>query len=119
MVETKVSEETERTLQNDGLALENTRGPEVVAIDEPLPPLHTPHPKRKIKVAIGVTLATLDLACLPIVYYYAFKFGTSLSLQDSKKRAPSNRKIWNPLTSTKYLPLLPESTGSSAFVTTA
>jgi len=72
------------TLNNDGPASENGQPPVAIGVGmaEPLPALHTPHRKRKIKLLAGVILATLDLACLPIVYYYALNFGTSLSLQD-------------------------------------
>jgi len=49
---------------------------------EPLPPLHTPHSKRKLILVVGLIAVTLDLCCLPITYYYALKFGTSLKLQD-------------------------------------
>ncbi|RDW91253.1 hypothetical protein BP5796_02418 [Coleophoma crateriformis] len=50
-------------------------------VNEPLPPLHTPHRKRITKLTIGLLLCTLDLCVLPMVYYYAFKYGTNLSLQ--------------------------------------
>lgn len=50
---------------------------------EPLPELHTPHKKRRLIIWIGVTLVIIDLCALPIAYYYAFKFGTKLSTQDS------------------------------------
>lgn len=53
-------------------------------VGEPLPPLHTPHRKRKTILWVGLLLVTLDLACLPITYYYALNFGTDLSLQDGK-----------------------------------
>ncbi len=91
MVE-KITEETDsgRTLNNDEPANGNEQPPEAIGIgmseQEPLPVLHTPHRKRKLKLLIGVIFVTLDLACLPIVYYYALYFGTSLSLQDGKKK---------------------------------
>jgi hypothetical protein len=55
---------------------------QTMSLADPLPSLHTPHRKRKTIVLIGVVLATLDLCCLPITYYYALNFGTSLNLQD-------------------------------------
>ncbi|KAF4636346.1 hypothetical protein G7Y89_g1735 [Cudoniella acicularis] len=55
---------------------------QAMAVIEPLPELHTPHRKRRLILWVGVVLATLDLCCLPITYYYALKFGTHLSLQD-------------------------------------
>ena len=54
-----------------------------LGLDEPLPPLHTPHRRRRLLLWSGVIILTLDLCYLPITYYYALKFGTSLSLQDS------------------------------------
>ncbi|PQE17249.1 hypothetical protein CJF31_00005640 [Rutstroemia sp. NJR-2017a BVV2] len=51
---------------------------------EPLPPLHTPHRRRQTIMWVGLVLITLDLCCLPITYYYALNFGTSLPLQDSE-----------------------------------
>ncbi|PQE26348.1 metal ion binding protein [Rutstroemia sp. NJR-2017a BBW] len=49
---------------------------------EPLPPLHTPHRRRQTIMWVGLILITLDLCCLPITYYYALNFGTSLPLQE-------------------------------------
>lgn len=49
---------------------------------EPLPELHTPHKRRRLILWLGIALAVLDLCCLPITYFYALKYGTSLSLQD-------------------------------------
>lgn len=52
-------------------------------IFEPLPELSRPHRRRKIILWLGVALAVLDLCILPMTYFYALKYGTSLSLQDS------------------------------------
>ena len=93
-----MTEETDsgRTLNNDGPSREN-RQPSgasgAIGMAEPLPPLHTPHRKRKLKLIVGITLVTLDLSSLPIVYYYALHFGTTLSLQEGKrKHLPSVHK---------------------------
>jgi hypothetical protein len=48
-----------------------------------LPRLHLPHRKRKTILVAGIVLAVMDLCCLPITYYYALKFDTTLNLQDS------------------------------------
>lgn len=55
---------------------------QTTSVFEPLPQLHTPHKKRRTILWAGVALAVLDLCCLPITYFYALKFGTSLSLQE-------------------------------------
>jgi len=51
-------------------------------IAQRLAPLHIPHRRRRIIQVCGLLLVTLDLCVLPITYYYALKFGTSLKLQD-------------------------------------
>ncbi len=51
-----------------------------------LPPLHTPHRRRLIYCWIGITVLNLDLCYMPITYYYALHFGTSLKMQDSTPR---------------------------------
>ena len=61
---------------------ENTQTSESMAVMEPLPALHTPHKKRRTILVAGVVLATLDLCCLPITYFYALNFDTNLNLQD-------------------------------------
>lgn len=53
-----------------------------ISMLEPLPALRRPHRKRKAILVGGLILATLDLCCLPITYYYALKFDTNLKLQD-------------------------------------
>lgn len=63
-------------------------------VAEPLPPLHTPHRRRITKLTIGLLLCTLDLCALPITYYYALKFGTNLSLQDSMLLCGLPQTIW-------------------------
>lgn len=63
---------------------ENSSPSQTFGIREPLPPLHTPHRRRKTILWVGLILVTLDLACLPITYYYALNFGTKMKLQDSK-----------------------------------
>ena len=86
-----MSEENERTDTSvpkegdDSMSTGNeTADPsESMEIIEALPALHTPHQMRTVILIVGVFLATLDLCCLPITYYYALKFGTSLKLQDS------------------------------------
>jgi hypothetical protein len=85
-----MSEETERTdtsVPEEGDASmhcgsETTQPSESMGTIEPLPTLHTPHRRRKPILIVGVVLATLDLCCLPITYYYALKFDTSLNTQD-------------------------------------
>jgi hypothetical protein len=64
----------------------NTQTSGSMSMLEPLPALHTPHRKRKSILIAGVVLATLDLCCLPITYYYALKFDTNLKLQDGMAR---------------------------------
>lgn len=63
---------------------ENSSPSQTFGMREPLPPLHTPHRRRKTILWIGLILVTLDLACLPITYYYALNFGTKMELQDSR-----------------------------------
>lgn len=84
---TEQGEKEVRPLENDN----NEAPAETVTIPpsqttsmvvEPLQDLHTPHKRRRLILVIGVIGATMDLCCLPITYFYAFKFGTSLSLQD-------------------------------------
>jgi len=65
--------ESEHTVQGTNRAEVNLTG---------LPRLHLPHRKRKTILAAGIILAILDLCCLPITYYYALKFDTTLNLQD-------------------------------------
>lgn len=90
-----MSGETERTeatmpkeegdaSMNNGSA--NTQLSGSMSMLEPLPALHTPHRKRKTILIAGLILATLDLCCLPITYYYALKFGTNLKLQNGIPR---------------------------------
>lgn len=61
----------------------NIQPTESMGVLGPLPALHTPHKKRKTILVVGIVLATLDLCCLPITYYYALNFDTDLKLQDS------------------------------------
>lgn len=61
----------------------SSRPSHTINFAEPLPELHTPHKRRQRIILIGVTLVIVDLCALPIAYYYAFKFGTKLSMQDS------------------------------------
>ena len=77
------SQDTGRMSEGTELATAVGSGNMSVRGDEP-PPLQTPHPKRKITLWVGVFVATMDLCVLPIVYYYALRYGTSLSLQDSE-----------------------------------
>jgi len=58
--------------ENDQDHLTNTTEP---------PALHTPHKRRITLMTIGLLVATLDLSFLPITYFYALHFGTSLNLQ--------------------------------------
>jgi hypothetical protein len=44
--------------------------------------LNTPHRKSKFKLGFGIVIATLDLCCLPITYFYALNFDTNLGTQD-------------------------------------
>ncbi|THV55004.1 hypothetical protein BGAL_0016g00470 [Botrytis galanthina] len=61
---------------------ENSSPSQTFGLREPLPPLHTPHRRRKTILWVGLIIVTLDLACLPITYYYALRFGTNIELQD-------------------------------------
>ncbi|ATZ49419.1 hypothetical protein BCIN_04g05720 [Botrytis cinerea B05.10] len=61
---------------------ENSTPSQIFGLREPLPPLHTPHRRRKTILWVGLIIVTLDLACLPITYYYALSFGTDIALQD-------------------------------------
>jgi len=69
----------------DGIPLrEDPNIPQAPIVTESgLARLQRPHRRRKLILTIGVSLITLDLCVLPIVYYYALKFGTNLSVQDS------------------------------------
>lgn len=78
--ETSIPKEGDASMSNNGS--ENPPSSESMDIIEPLPALHTPHRKRKTILLAGVILATLDLCCLPITYFYALHFDTSLNLQD-------------------------------------
>ncbi len=49
-----------------------------------LPPLWMNKERSKFRFRICVIAAIMDLGVMPIVYFYAFKYGTTLSLQDSK-----------------------------------
>ena len=51
---------------------------------EPLPELKTPHHKRALFRTLGLSFVAIDLAIMPITYYFAFKYGTDLSLQTGK-----------------------------------
>ncbi|KAI9643226.1 hypothetical protein NHQ30_007842 [Ciborinia camelliae] len=73
---------SESSTHNFQTPSENSAPSQTFGIREPLPPLHTPHRRRQMKLWIGLTLITLDLACLPITYYYALNFGTNMRLQD-------------------------------------
>lgn len=68
--------------ENTTSGSENALPTESIGMVEILPSLHTPHRKRKTILIAGVLLATLDLCCLPITYYYALHFDTGLGLQD-------------------------------------
>lgn len=75
--------ENEERTSRDVQPSEASQPSQAMTLVEPLPELHTPHRRRRIILWVGVALATLDLCVLPITYYYAFKFGTNLSVQDS------------------------------------
>jgi hypothetical protein len=77
--DTSVPKEEDASMSNGS---ENRQPLESMGTIEALPALHTPHRRRKTILIAGVVLSTLDLCCLPITYYYALKFGTSLKLQD-------------------------------------
>ncbi len=81
------SEGTTRSHEHTSETSQSSSQPsQTMHIVEPLPQLHTPHRKRRLILITGVVLATLDLCCLPITYYYALKFDTSLSLQEGAKK---------------------------------
>ena len=93
---------------------ESTPPSQTMSLVEPLPALHTPHRKRKTILMVGLVLATLDLCCLPITYYYALKFDTSLNVQDGK--TPRSVKCFKILPDDRlvqYSPLSLESMGCS------
>jgi len=69
---------SERTIRD-----EETQPSQIMNMSEGLPYLHTPYHRRRLKLLAGVVLVVLDLCCLPIKYYYALKFDTNCSLQDS------------------------------------
>ncbi|KAH6674454.1 hypothetical protein B0J14DRAFT_653750 [Halenospora varia] len=77
-----VPPENEERTSRDVQPSEASQPSQAMTLVEPLPELHTPHRRRRIILWVGVALATLDLCVLPITYYYAFKFGTNLSVQD-------------------------------------
>jgi hypothetical protein len=74
---------------------ENSTPSQIFGLREPLPPLHTPHRRRKTILWVGLIIVTLDLACLPITYYYALSFGTDIALQDSKTLFSSLYKMFH------------------------
>jgi hypothetical protein len=69
-------------------------GSTAAQFNEP-PPLQTPHKKRRLILSVGVFVATLDLCVLPIVYFYALTFGTSMNRQDSKSYLPWRNILGN------------------------
>lgn len=76
------------TEQSSSSIVENASSTEATAvghadIDMDLPTLNTPRRRRKFWTVVGIIIITLDLCYLPIVYYYALKYGTDLSLQTS------------------------------------
>jgi hypothetical protein len=50
------------------------------------PPLPSPTKKRKILLAIGLTLTALDLCILPITLFYSLSRWTSLTKQYGEQR---------------------------------
>lgn len=52
-----------------------------------LPALRAGRGRTKLKFKIGVFLVIMDLAVLPIVYFYALRFGTTLDLQLSELKS--------------------------------
>jgi hypothetical protein len=91
-----MSDESATTTQQNDEAIEYTRPSHVFTrTGEPLPHLHTPHRKRKFIIIFGVAAVTLDLAGLPITYYYALKFDTNLSLQEGQH--PRIQESWSEL----------------------
>lgn len=76
-------EDSERNIQDEvAMEVNGSEASHSMNAFEPLPELHTPHKRRRLILWAGIVLAILDLCCLPITYYYALKFDTSLSLQD-------------------------------------
>jgi hypothetical protein len=73
--------EVERSIRNNEQTSESLQSCHTMSLGNGLPKLRTPHRKRRFILVAGVILAVLDL---PITYYYALKFDTNLSLQDSK-----------------------------------
>lgn len=63
---------------------ESSQASQVTAA-EPLPELKTPHHKRNLFRALGLSFVAIDLAILPITYYFALKYGTDLSLQTGRQ----------------------------------
>lgn len=78
-----MSEQTERqdVLDSSSQASQRTAR-------EPLPELKTPHHKRKLFRTLGLAFVAIDLAIMPITYYFSFKYGTDLSLQLGKQLDP-------------------------------
>lgn len=86
-----MSPENVNVFHGDGERASNggsSRPSHTINFTEPLPELHTPHKRRQMIIWIGVSLVIIDLCALPISYYYAFKFGTKLSMQDSMYLPP-------------------------------
>lgn len=86
------SSETSYTVETgyhlNGQAIEN--GPSLEP-DNPAPPPLWMNPNRsKTWFRIGCVIAILDLSVMPIVYFYALRYGTSLSLQDSMLHSPQS-----------------------------
>lgn len=79
-------EDSERNIQDEvAMEVNGSEASHSMNAFEPLPELHTPHKRRRLILWAGIVLAILDLCCLPITYYYALKFDTSLSLQDGRE----------------------------------
>lgn len=77
--------EVERTVERSQIQLEPTTTPMQIHAPDGLPRVQGKHfIPRPITFYASVAIITLDLFVMPVVYYYAFLYGTSLSLQDSK-----------------------------------
>lgn len=69
----------------DQLQLQDTDTPTTIHAPDGLPRVQGKHfIPRPTLFYLSVALLALDLFVMPVVYYYAFLYGTSLSLQDSK-----------------------------------
>lgn len=82
-----MSEETERQYGRQDVLDTSSQASKRMG-REPLPELKTPHHKRKLFRTLGLAFVAIDLAIMPITYYFAFKYGTNLSLQTGKLLGP-------------------------------